>query len=144
MSSTIKSHEEASSLLGDSISAWETLVGYIRANYAMDEHWFEGKPDSNYRNELKFRRGGKTLVTLCAREGFFNVVIILGKAERAKFEEQQTAFSDSIRKLYADTETYHDGKWLLIGVQDSSVTEDIVHLLHIKRKPSRKTNALMK
>ena len=37
--------------------AFEQIVGFIRSNYVMDE-FFDGK------NEIKFRRSGKTLVTI--------------------------------------------------------------------------------
>jgi hypothetical protein len=97
---------------------------------------------SDYRDELKFRKGGKTLVTLYARDGFFKVVVILGKEERAVYEEKQAGFSDAIRKNYDDTHTYHDGKWLGIDVSDSLLIDDIINLLHIKRKPNRKEKEL--
>lgn len=130
--------------MGESKSAWEKLVGYIRFNYVMDELWTTGKSTgklSAYRDELKFRRGGKTLVTLYVRDGFFRIVVILGKDERAIFEEKQSEFSDAIRELYADTHTYHDGKWLGIDVSDTILIDDIIELLNIKRKPNRKITA---
>ena len=32
----------------------------------------------------------------------------------------------------------HDGKWLGFEVRDDSLIDDIIKLLHIKRKPNRK------
>jgi len=142
--SEIKSYEEIVPILGESITAWEKLVGYIRFNYVMDELWTEGATTgklANYRNELKFRRGGKTLVTLYIREGFFKVVIVLGKDERLKYEERQFEFSEAIRKIYDDTHTYHDGKWLGIDIYDLSLIDDVMGLISIKRKPNRKPDA---
>ncbi len=137
--SAIKPYEEIAPLLGTSKAAWEKLVGYIRVFYMMNELWDEGKPDSSYCNALKFRYGSKTLVTLYVRDGFFKVNLVFGKGERAKFEEQQATFPAYLRKLYADTQSYHDGKWLWIDVRDSVIIDDIIHLLHIKRKPNRKS-----
>ncbi|MDD4495414.1 MAG: DUF3788 domain-containing protein [Eubacteriales bacterium] len=141
MASEIKSYKEVEPILGKASKAWERLVGYIRFNYVMDELWTTGKSTgklSAYRDELKFRCGGKTLVTMYVREGFFKVVIILGKDERGKYEEQQSTFSDAIRNIYDNTHTYHDGKWLGIDVYDPSLIDDIIRLLKIKRKPNRK------
>jgi len=87
---------------------------------------------------LKFRRGGKTLVTLYARDGYFKVNIVFGKDERTKFEECQAEFCDAIRKIYEDANTYHDGKWLWIDICDDTLFDDIARLLKIKRKPNRK------
>jgi hypothetical protein len=141
MPSEIKPYAEIAPILGVSKAVWEKLVGYIRVYYIMDELWTAGKDTGKlraYRNELKFRRGGKTLVTLYVREGFFKVVVVLGKDERVKYEERQAEFSDTICKIYDDTHTYHDGKWLGIDVFDDTLHDDIIRLLHIKRKPSRK------
>jgi hypothetical protein len=136
--SEMKSYQEKTPVLGQSKAAWDKLLGGINADYMMDELWTEGKRESAYRDELKFRRGGKTLITLYIREGFFKAVVILGKKERTKFEENLTGFSDAIRKIYDDTHTYHDGKWLGIDVYDTDLIDDIMKLLHIKRKPNRK------
>jgi D-alanyl-D-alanine carboxypeptidase len=88
---------------------------------------------------LYFKRGGKTLVTLAVREGYFIACIVLGKDERAKFEEQRKSFGEEICKEYDTTEIYHDGKWMGFDIYDDSLVDDIFRLLQIKRKPNRKT-----
>ncbi|MDR2530648.1 MAG: DUF3788 domain-containing protein [Oscillospiraceae bacterium] len=136
-----KSFDDAVAALGEAQGAWTRLLELIRTHYEMDELWTEGKATgklANYRNEMKFRRGGKTLVTLYLREGFFTVCVILGKAEREKFDLERGAFSDYIRIVYDQTHTYHDGKWLGIEVRDETYIDDIMRLLLIKRKPNRK------
>jgi len=45
---------------------------------------------------MKFRRGGKTLVTLYARDGFFIVSIVLGKVEREVFDYKRSEFSETM------------------------------------------------
>lgn len=75
-------NEKITELLGNAKTAWDHYLAAIRNDYEMDELW-DG-------NELKFRRGGKTLVTLYIKEGFFTVLVIFGKAEREKFEAQNT------------------------------------------------------
>jgi hypothetical protein len=127
--------------LGASKEALEIFLAFIRHNYEMDELWTSGKDTGKlaaYRNELKFRRGGKTLVTLYMRDGFFNVTIILGKDERVKVETRLAEFSDGLRQIYSVTETFHDGKWLTFDVRDTPVIEDLCKLLLLKRKPSKK------
>lgn len=71
-------NEKITELLGNAKTAWDHHLAAIRNDYEMDELW-DG-------NELKFRRGGKTLVTLYIKEGFFTVLVIFGKVEREKFE----------------------------------------------------------
>jgi predicted RNA-binding protein with PUA-like domain len=135
---TIHQYDKLVPLLGSAKLAWEKLIEHIETNYEMDEVWYEGKPDSNYRNNVKLRRGGKTLITVYFRDGYFKVEITLGKTEREKYEQQQETFSDSFRKLYDNTQTLHDGKWLVCDVRDETPLDDIIRLLHIKRKSNRK------
>jgi hypothetical protein len=61
----------------------------------------------------------------------------LGKNERDAFEAQKSVFSGAVRKIYDDTDTYHDGKWLMFHLEDGSLFEDIKRLL-FKRKPNKK------
>lgn len=128
----------ATRLLGDSLPAWEALIGFIHEQYVVDELFTQGKPQSNYHSELKFRRGGKTLITFYIREGHFIASIVLGKLEREKFEARQAEFSEGFRRIYAETPILHDGKWLGLNMRDASFVNDITRLLIIKRRPNRK------
>lgn len=133
-----KAYGQVKAMLGDASSAWEKLVGHIRFYYEMDEQWEEGKPTHKHYNNLFIRRGGKSFVILSLREGYFSVSVVLGKNEREKFEEQRETFNDAVSKIYDEAHTYHDGKWLGFEVRDEMWIDDIIRLLHIKRKPNRK------
>ena len=133
-----KPYSEVEAKLGKASSAWEKLTGYIRFNYEMDEDWWEGNPNHKHHSNLRFRRGGKTLVTLCIRQGYFITAIVLGQDERDKFEEKRKEFGDVICKEYDGTEVLHDGKWLGFEIYDESLIDDIFRLLQIKHKPNRK------
>jgi len=138
MDRSVKPYEQVQAMLGKASPAWEKLVGNIRFFYVMDELWDEGKPTNKHYNNLRFRRGGKTLVTLCIREGYFIACVVLGREEREKFDELREAFGEIVCKVYDDEETLHDGKWLGFEVRDESLIDDIIRLLNIKRKPNRK------
>jgi len=139
MDRPIKPYEEVKMMLGNASPAWEKLTGFIRFHYVMDEIWQEGNPNHKHYNNLYFKRGGKTLIMLGIRAGYFIASVVLGKDERAKFEEQRESFGEEICKEYDITETYHDGKWLGFDIYDDSLIDDIFRLLQIKRKPNRKT-----
>ena len=72
----IKPFSEVEGVLNNSASAWIKLVGYIRINYKMDELW-------NKKNEFKFKRGKNTLATFYIQDGYFTLLLIFGKQERA-------------------------------------------------------------
>lgn len=138
MDRAIKPYEQVSAILGNASPVWEKLMGHIRYFYAMDELWKEGKPTHKGYNNLFIRRGGKSFAILAIREGYFIVCIVLGQDEREKFDEQRENFGEVVCKEYDNADTLHDGKWLAFEMRDESLLDDIIRLLHIKRKPNRK------
>ena len=138
MDRAVKPYEQVKAMLGNASSAWEKLVGYVRYYYIMDEQWVEGNPTHKNYNNLYVRRSGKSLIMFGIREGYFIACIVLGKDEREKFENQRENFGKVVCKEYDEAETYHDGKWLAFDVCDESLIDDIIRLIHIKRKPNRK------
>lgn len=131
------SKSEMKELIGlDKSNIWNSLTESIDRLYDMDRIWNKGFGDWVY--EYKYRRGGKTLCALYAKQNTANILIVFGKTEREKFELQRNIFSEQILALYDTTETYHDGKWLWIPIDEKLSSDDILNMLKIKRKPNRK------
>lgn len=128
---------EIEALIGkNTLGIWESLAESIDRLYEMDKYWNKGFGDWVY--EYKYRRGGKTLCTFYAKQDVANLLVILGKMEREKFEQQRGSFSERFLALYDSTKIYYDGKWLWIPIDEKLETEDILRLLKIKRRPNRK------
>lgn len=133
----INSNIEVKELIGlDKLNIWNGLTASIDSLYDMDRIWNKGFGDWVY--EYKYRRGGKTLCTFYAKQDTANLLIILGKKEREKFELQRNIFSEQILTLYDMTKTYHDGKWLWIPIDENLSMDDILNMLKIKRRPNCK------
>lgn len=129
--------EEINALVGTSLcEVWTNLCAAINEKYDMECLWNSGGKAWDY--EYKYRRGGKTLCALYAREGSVGFMVILGKEEREKFEKVRTEFSEEVRKIYDEAKTYHDGKWMMFLPEDITMLGDFMRLLEIKRKPNRK------
>ena len=114
---------------------WTSLHQLIEQKYNMEQMWNHGGKKWTY--EYKYRRGGKTLCALYAKEQTIGFMVILGKDERTKFESMRETFSNAAQKIYDETTTFHDGKWLMFELKDTSLFNDIERLLSIKRKPNR-------
>ncbi|MCL2443661.1 MAG: DUF3788 domain-containing protein [Treponema sp.] len=136
MEPIIKSFDEVEAVLGKSISVFNKIIEYIRTNYDMEEV-FKIYDRKDGRNELKFRKSGKTFVTFYIKEKMFTVLIIFGKKERDIFENKQEGYSQYIRDYYENTKVYHDGKWMLIDIKDKKYINDIIKLLNIKKEPNK-------
>ncbi len=129
--------EEITALVGKSLyEIWTKLCDLIDGNYDMDRLWNKGGKAWTY--EYKYRRGGKTLCALYARENCIGFMIILGKDERLKFENERENYSVEVQRIYDEAQTYHDGKWIMFEPLDTSMFDDFIKLLKIKRKPNRK------
>ena len=129
--------EEMTALVGKPLyEVWNQLCALIEERYDMERLWNQGGKVWTY--EYKYRRGGKTLCALYARRNCIGFMVILGKEERLKFETERGSYSEEVQSVYDESPTYHDGKWMMFEPADTSLFEDFIRLLKIKRKPNRK------
>ena len=136
MPGTVPNKEELTALVGESLYAvWNQLCALIDEKYDMDRLWNHGGKAWKYG--YKYRRGGKTLCALYARENCVGFMVILGKDERLKFEADREGYTKEVQEIYDGAQTYHDGKWIMFEPVDTSLFHDFIRLLEIKRKPNR-------
>lgn len=131
--------EELQALLGEELLAvWKGVTTAVDEKYEMDRLWDKGYREWVY--EYKYRRGGKTLVTLYAKEETIGVQIIFGKDERVKVEANRENLSEEAMRIYDEAQVYHDGKWVMFFPKDDSLNQDFMKMLALKRRPNRKQN----
>lgn len=131
------SEEEIISLVGKPLyDIWLSLTESIDAKYEMERLWNSG--GKMWKYEYKYRRGGKTLCALYARENCIGFMVVFGQEERAKFEACRDSYSKETQKVYDETQTYRDGKWIMFEPKDTSLFDDFIKILSIKRKPNKK------
>lgn len=137
MLDVIPNTEQLTMLLGKPLyEIWNQLCTLIDEKYEMERLWGTGGKAWTY--EYKYRRGGKTLCALYARENCVGFMVIFGKDERQKFEQDRENYAEEIQRVYDEAQTYHDGKWMMFEPMDTTLFEDFMRLLGIKRKPNRK------
>lgn len=130
-------NEEMTALIGQPLfDVWIKLTHFIESKYDMERLWNSGGKKWTY--EYKYRRGGKSLCALYAKENVFGFMIIFGKNEQAKFEADKNDYSIEVQGIYDESTTYHDGKWMMFELTDTSLFPDMEKLLRIKRKPNKK------
>lgn len=130
------SPQELEDLLGEpAYSTWREMVEFIHSRYDMEAQWDSGRKAGVY--EYKFRKSGKTLCALYARDNSFGFMVIFGKAERERFESERHRFSEHIQAVYEQTTTYHDGKWLMVDIADERYLPELKEMLAIKKRPKK-------
>ena len=87
--------------------------------------------------DVRYRKGGKTLVTLTPEKGATRILIVLGREESEKAFLMRNELSPKIYELIENTRQLHDGRWLWIRLFQAEDAEDVEKLLPIKRKPKK-------
>jgi hypothetical protein len=64
-----------------------------------------------------------------------SVVVVLGGAERDKFEERRHVWRSHLVELYDEAKTYPDGKFLTVAISSADDRHDVTELLTMKRPP---------
>jgi hypothetical protein len=109
----------------------EEAARFMRDHYDLDEV-------NDGKGTVRFRRGGKTVLTLTEQNERIGFLIIFGEKERAGFESARDRFSPRIMKIYDESRTYHDGKWVFFPVAEMSMLEEVKQVIVVKKKPNRK------
>jgi hypothetical protein len=79
----------------------------------------------------------KAFCTFIPEYQLFSTVVVLGGAEREKFEERRYVWRSQLVKLYDESKTYIDGKWLTVAISTADDLHDVTQLLSMKRPSPR-------
>lgn len=117
--------------LGGAKGLWLELVDGIAARYDHEPVVVREGKDKSWT--IRYRRGGKTLVTLYPREGEFTVLVVLGKEEVEK--AARATLNETVKGVFAGARQYHDGRWLWLKPKTKGDVDSIFKLLAVKRRP---------
>ena len=130
----IPTDQEMQLLIGTKkYSAWKGICAVIDSIYDMDYQWNDG--GKKWKYEYKYRRGGKTLCALYAKQDCLGLMIIFGKEERDKVDVIRDSLSSRTLEVFDSAKTYHDGKWVMFD--ETLPLADMKLLLNIKRRPNK-------
>lgn len=83
---------------------------------------------------VKFKKSGRTLCTIYPREGYFTVLVVIGKKEKERAEEILPLCSDELQKAYNDTKECGGQRWLMLDLEDKGqMYNDVLRLIDIRR-----------
>lgn len=113
---------------------WAALRNWIDTSYpdVFDPEWLYG---GNKRGWTLRYKKTKAFCTLLPAYRLFSVLVVLGKAEREKFEERRYVWSPKLVKLYDEAKPYPDGKWLTVAISSKDDRHELMDLMSMKRPP---------
>ena len=119
--------------LGSAARFWRELTNELAERYEIEPTLVPAS--GKHGPELKYRKGGRTLVSLSPREGGFIALVVLGAEETKRAFELE--LGSGVRRVLEDARQYHDGRWLFVPVKSKRDVRDVTSLLALKRRPSR-------
>jgi hypothetical protein len=119
---------------------WQEVTRLIEEAYpgVFAPEWLYGGQKHGW--SLRYKRS-KPLCTLVPERDGFALMIVFGAEERAKVEAIKDSLSQHTIDEYEAATTYHDGKWLLLKIDNDDVVKDVTRLWATKRKPKSNLSA---
>lgn len=127
--------EQIEAWLGSSAyNFWLRIANWIAQNYpdVFAPEWLFGGKKHGW--SLRYKKS-KSFCTLVPENHRFLLLIVFGADERAKVETIRHTLAEPTQNAYDEATTYHDGKWLLLGIDSEATVADVERLLAVKRKP---------
>lgn len=118
----------------EAFGRWPELRNWIDGSYpgVFTPDWLYGGKNRGWT--LRYKKT-KALCTLVPEYRRLSAVVVMGGAEREKFEERRYVWRPQLVKLYDDAKTYTDGKWLTIAISSADDLREVTELLTMKRQP---------
>lgn len=83
---------------------------------------------------IKFSKTGKSLCTIYPREGYFTVLLVVGKKEKPFVEEILPDCTAELQEIYCRTQEGNGQRWLMIDLEDKDdLYSDVLRLIQIRR-----------
>ena len=119
--------------IGRRAELWATLRDYLAREYDrhIPELLFGGR---KYGWCYRYRRGGRTLVTLYPEHDGFTVLVVLGKQEVEAASQVLSEQSARARTAFSEARQLPDGRWLWIRPVFRKDIESIATFLALKRR----------
>lgn len=117
--------------LGPFAPHWRRLTTYLDEAYGIEPTF--GPPSKNYGWDVKYRKGGKTLLSLTPDAGGFTALVVLGEKETEAVRELD--LGEYVRRVFDEARQLRDGRWLFVRVESDRDVQDVEALLRVKRRP---------
>ncbi len=118
----------------DRYNYWICISELIERKYPgiFNPEWLFGGKKHGW--SLRYKKN-KSFCTLIPEKNQCLLLIVFGSEERNKVESIRNKLSKITIKKYDEAKTYHDGKWLLLNIDNSRTIQDVEILFETKRKP---------
>ncbi len=115
-------------VLGKARADWDEFVAFIGKTFGVDGEWkYYGV---NHGWALRFRKGGKALVSLYPAERSFVAQVILSQSIVDRSRKMR--FGKDVRAAIARAHPYPEGRWVFLTVDSGTAARQAADLLLLK------------
>lgn len=134
-------NDSVASWIGPAHKWWKRTADWIAETYpgTFFPEWLFG--GANHGWSLRYKKS-KSFCTFVPEKNRFLLVIVFGADERARVEGIRATLSKGTLQRFDEATTYHDGKWLVLPVEDEAAFADGQRLLVVKRSPRARSRLL--
>jgi len=126
--------KEIRTSLGPKKDLWDELIRFVEENHRVKSDFaFYGV---NYGWAMRFRKGGKALLSLYPGKDSFVAQIVLGETSARKASGLK--LGRNVRRVLENTRQLADGRWLFIRVNSKKDANDCRNLLTLKSESIKK------
>ncbi len=112
---------------------WESFCAHMGETYGAPPRFEFSRCGMEYGWNAKFKKGSRALCTVYPREGWFTVMVVVGRREKPAFEEALPTFCREIQELWQNTAEGNGQKWLMIDVEDRDKRfEDMKRIIELR------------
>lgn len=84
---------------------------------------------------VKLRKAGKGLCVIYPKEGYFTVLLVVGRKEKEAAERLLPELSEEMQNIYHQTKEGNGQRWMMIDVkEDGELYQNILKLIRIRRE----------
>lgn len=122
----------ADSIAGIAHERWLTLNEHIQQAYGAKPQIVYSSCSAKPGWNVKYKKSGKALCTLYPEPESFTALVVVSMADMEKFTLSRRLFSDALNALYDRAQLFNNTKWLMIGITDNCILDDVKKLLILK------------
>lgn len=111
---------------------WDNLCNYIETTYNVLPKIEYSSCSMQKGWNVKYKKGGKSLVTLYPMENYYIALVVIGQKEKLEADFMILTCSSYTQNLYNNTEHSKMGSWLMIEVDNEEIYNDVITLIHLR------------
>lgn len=125
------SREEMSGYIRNPL--WDSFCRYMAETYGAEPMFTFSRCGMEYGWNAKFRKGSRALCTVYPRENHFVAMVVIGRREKERVEEELPSFCPEVQQIYRETAEGNGQRWLMLPLEGEDETyRDVKRLLRIR------------